>query len=70
VSDFKVDQGVPMPKVYRYPIDELEVGESFEFPIEKRQSVQTSASNIKKKSDKSFVVSKVNDEVGRIWRKG
>lgn len=63
----KIDSNVPMP-VQRYPLMNLKVGESFEFPIERRDLIQTNASTIKRRKGREFTVRKVNETTARVWR--
>jgi len=64
---FRIDKTVPVPAVNRYPLQEMKVGESFEFPVEFRASVQTLAS-VAKKHGREFRVKKVSPETCRVWR--
>lgn len=71
-----IERDVPIPPVGKapggkprvFPVAELEVGESFEFPIEKRPTVQSSASHVKRDTGREFTVRKIDDVTGRIWR--
>lgn len=70
---YTIDSGVPLPPermgVLRvYPIDKLEVGESILFPREDRAKVQIGASQLKKRSGKTFTVRVMDDKNVRIWR--
>lgn len=58
----------PIPVRVSHPMDRLEVGESYSFPLAKRASVQTTASRIKKEHGKEFTIKKIDDEVARVWR--
>jgi hypothetical protein len=67
---FKIERGIEMPvrsKDIRYPLAEMEVGDSFSFPLEYRASVQTLASAAKKQG-RAYRVKKIAPEVCRIWR--
>lgn len=66
-----IDTGVPIPENDRleYPLSQLEVGESFVFPVDKRPSVQSKASKMKRDTGREFVVRKQSPELCRIWRK-
>lgn len=64
-----IDTGVPIPdSVVNYPLKDLDVGDSFVFPKEKRASVQSKASLVKKETGREFTVSKIDDTNCRIWR--
>lgn len=67
--DVKIDEGVPIPvQRISVPLDTLEVGQSVEFPIAKRSSVQSLASRLKKSTGKTFTVRTVDEEKARVWR--
>lgn len=67
---YQVDSGVPIPqeRLEQLPLEKLEVGESFLFPLAKRRSVQTVASRMKKEKGKEFTVRKMDENNARIWR--
>lgn len=65
---YQVEDDVPIPVKISTPLERLAVGESFSFPLDKRRSIQTQASALKKRDDKEFTVRKVDDEVARVWR--
>lgn len=70
--DYKIDKGVPIPVDRRsysvLPLKTMAVGESFVFPREKRSTVQSRASHIKKATGKEFSVRVINELECRIWR--
>lgn len=67
--DVKVDEGVPIPvQRISVPLDSLEVGQSFEFPLAKRSSVQSLASRLKKSTGKTFTVRTIDQNKARVWR--
>lgn len=66
---YNIDTGVPIPKIVSMPLQSLEVGESFLFPLDMRRSVQTIASRTKRLTGKEYTVKKMDDNVARIWRK-
>ena len=69
IEVYEVDTAVPIPEArQRMPLNSLEVGESFLFPLSKRASVQTLTSKLKRDKDKEFVVKKQDNEVARVWR--
>lgn len=64
-----IHSDVPVPVNHdSYPWLELKVGQSFEFPLEKRNSIQSRASHMNKKTNRTFVVRKINDTTGGVWR--
>ncbi len=70
---FSIDSGVPVPperiSVFgQYPINKLEVGESILFPRTDRDRVQVSASQLKKRTGKTFTVRVMDSENCRVWR--
>lgn len=67
---YQIDSGVPIPQgsFGRIPIADLEIGDSFLFPIEKRRSVQTIASRVKKDTGRDFTIKKMDDNTCRVWR--
>lgn len=68
INVVSIDTAVPMPGDIRWPIEDLKVGESFPFPIEKRASIQSRASKVKAKLSRDFKVKKMDGNNGRIWR--
>lgn len=58
---------IPVNRV-NWPFMELEVGQNFEFPLEKRRSVASRVSRLNKSTDRTFVVRKINDTHGGVWR--
>lgn len=65
---YNIDSGVPVPDDSHVPIEQLKVGESILFPLEKRPSVQTSASRMKHNDGWEFRVKKMDEENARVWR--
>lgn len=65
-----IDTGVPTPEPrLKYPLAQLEVGQSFVIPLEKRVSISSSISMVKKKyPDRKFTVRKESDTTARVWR--
>lgn len=66
MPEYKVDKNIEMPK--RVPLESMEVGESFEFPKSKRQSIATMASKLKRETGKEFTIKQQDEESARIWR--
>lgn len=64
-----VHGGLAMPPGYtRWPLSEMDVGDTFDFPIDKRSSVAAIASRLKRDHDKVFVIRKVDATTYRIKR--
>lgn len=66
---YTIDKGVPIPirrETKSVPISKLEVGESIVFPLSQRPAVQSNAS--RKKGDREYTISKINDKECRVWR--
>jgi len=65
VPIYSIDSGVPVPPMGRgMPLNQLDVGESFVFPQEKRQSVLTMANRIKRQTGKEFALYEHNLATG------
>lgn len=67
----KVDRDVPVPAevpLTHYPLRSLEVGDSFAFPLEKRNSVAPVATKLKNETGREFIIRKTDDTTARIWR--
>jgi len=63
---FKIDQNVPMPTGRAlYPLGQLNIGDSFCFPLTKRASVSSLAATY---APKKFTVRKISDTECRVWR--
>lgn len=70
---YKIDKDIPIPQEPEtlhdnFPLEVLEVGESFEFPDEFRRYVASKASTIKRRKGMEFTVRKVDDVSCRVWR--
>ena len=68
--EFIIEKGVSLPNriSLKYPIEQMEVGDSFKFPIKKKASVAQRARKLKEETGATFAVRKVDNEFGRIWR--
>lgn len=65
----QINKGRPIPENYTsYPFDQLEVGDSFEFKLVKRASVQSRVTLLNKRGERQYVVRKVSDDIGGVWR--
>ena len=82
--EINIDSGVPVPKErpnFKQHLEKLEVGQSFRVDPDYWTSLRNAASNMNKRTDKSFVVHKVEEPVNldkpngsksqfvRVWRK-
>ena len=72
VEVYKIERDIPVPKplVGQLPLDRLEVGESFAFPLELRAKAQVMASQLKRRKDKEFTIRLVGVNECRVWRIG
>lgn len=64
----KIEKGVPIPLRgggEKFPLDEMEIGDSFLIPIKTRMRLQYYT---KKLSNKKFVTKTVDKENVRCWR--
>lgn len=68
VNVYSIDNGIPLPEVKRMPLNDMEVGDSILFPLNKRPNIQSVASRLKRETGKTFVVKKMDDNNARIWR--
>lgn len=65
----EIHSNVPIPvNQMKFPWNDIEVDQMFEFPIKKRPSVQSRATFMNKTTDRTFVVRKINDTTGGVWR--
>lgn len=63
-----IDSSIPIPDRGKYPLEQLEVGESFVVTEDRRQSVQSRASRVKASTGKVFTVRKTVPGEVRVWR--
>lgn len=68
IDVYQIESNVEIPKDTSVPLSALEAGDSMLFPLEKRASVQTSASILKRTQGKTFKVKRVSEDRGRVWR--
>lgn len=76
ITVYKIDNDVPVPKDAKrpsiremVPIDDLDIGDSVEFPLRLKAIVATTATRLKR-DGKLFTVKKIDDKKARIWRIG
>lgn len=66
---YTMDKGVPVPvRKVSLPIRAMEVGDSFAFNINDRDTAQSRASILKRKMGREYTISKISDTECRIWR--
>ena len=68
---YHIDSDVPVPEETGPtlpPIRQLEPGESILFSIDKRSSVQSIASKMKREEGKVFTIQRIDEDNARIWR--
>lgn len=68
IEVYQIDTGVPVPGTALPPIKELAVGESILFPLDKRNTVQSLASRLKRDMGRKFKIKKQDDANARVWR--
>jgi len=70
---FEIEKNVPVqPKYFgrgiSYPLQNMEIGDSFLAPITKLKSLYAWCSNYGKKHGKKFTVRTVSPDEVRVWR--
>lgn len=68
-----IEKNIPIPVSYsgsKYPFKELEIGDSFLAPIEKRNSVNSNANHFGKNCNprRKFITRTISELECRIWR--
>lgn len=68
-----IDKDVPVPEDQeslndQFPLAEMDVGDSIEFPVEYRSYVSAKASTIKRRKGLSYTVRRVSEGECRVWR--
>lgn len=67
--EYTIDKGVPIKvSSSKYPLEELEVGDSFVIPKEQRRSVATRMTLVKNATGREFTSRTVSDTEVRVWR--
>ena len=65
---YEIEDEVPVPvRATPIPLKDLEVGQSFVFPLRERPKVQTYASRYNE-IGKRFTVKKIDKDNCRVWR--
>lgn len=67
IQVYEVQDDVPVPIDILRVLREMEKGQSFTFPPERRRTVATYASKVRKETGHKFVL-RVEDNIGRVWR--
>ena len=66
---FKVEKNIEMPfKQILYPWKEMEVGDSFKFPIENLANIRGAASYRQRTYHEKYTVRTINENTGCCWR--
>lgn len=66
---YTMDKGVPVPvRKVSLPIRAMEVGDSFAFNINDRNTAQSRASILKKQLGREYTVKRISEGECRIWR--
>lgn len=68
IEVYQIDNGVPVPGTALPPIRQLGVGESILFTLDKRNSVQSFASRLKRETGWKFKIQKQDENNARVWR--
>jgi hypothetical protein len=69
----KIEKGVPIPPVnsqfLSWPFGQMEVGDSFEVPLDKRERCRSAVSSYSRQHPGlKFTVQKTGDDTWRCWR--
>lgn len=74
-EQYEIDNGVPIPKyslytkTSRFPLDKMEVGDSFVMPQEDRRRFTAHTTDRRKKGDtKVFSYRRISEQEVRVWR--
>lgn len=71
-EQFKIEAGIPIPKGRalreKYPLGEMEVGDSFEAPADQRSYIDQAKSRMKQRTGKEFTCRRQPNGKVRIWR--
>lgn len=73
MSEFKIEKGVPIPTWHdKYPLRDMEVGDSFFIPLSNDKKKNTSARNVLWQCSKPLgikIATRTVDGGMRVWRK-
>lgn len=71
MSEYRIDKNVPPPSRLKYPLEKLDVGDSFFVPEKTGQSMRTTVSHYQRTRGGKFITREVT-EAGvsgtRVWR--
>lgn len=72
---YPIDKDVPIPKKTKgsgrrtvYPLDKMELGDSFVVPLEQRKDLSVRIRYQAKKTGRAFTTRKISDTSVRVWR--
>lgn len=65
---YQIEKDVPVPKASKYPLKEMEVGDSFAAPWHERHKIAVSCQKLKPKRFATRVVFEDGQKVCRVWR--
>lgn len=70
---YRVEKGIPMPEsrrggLVKYPFQTMDIGDSFEFPLQEYAAIQSACRAGRLIKDKRFSLRKETTTTGRIWR--
>lgn len=69
MEEIKIEKGIPLKKMAKYPFAEMEVGDSFSISIESRTKISSAVTNYKLMNpEKDFATRRVNENTLRVWR--
>ena len=69
----EIEKSIPIPRAHatrkEYPFPQMEIGDSFVVPIDRRVAVGVACHSYKKKHGKQFTTRKTEDgKFVRVWR--
>ena len=73
-DSYAIEDNVPIPtdrgvgRPMKYPLDTLEVGQSFTIPLAERQAVSVRIAYYSKAHGVKFTTRKVDENTLRVWR--
>jgi hypothetical protein len=70
-SEFSIviEKEIPLPTPrMKYPFEQIDIGDSFEFPIVKRSCISQAAKKASSIFGMKFTIRKITQDKGRIWR--
>ena len=71
-EEIKIEKNIPAPKVWghtKYPLSDMEVGDSFEVPKGRHSSLSTARRTAQQRyTDRRWTIRRQHDGTYRIWR--